>query len=161
MQPVLATLPVDVLIKIVFAIPDAQDIFAVIEALSPNYKVGPLYHLYRLSLSSRHRINLHPKLWLKPSILGSQEKFSYEAIAKFYDKVIVDADWHDLHWLKLHLNPITKIEWKIKDFPCMTEISEDWFALQITQLFVSSKQTIPLSYAVGTNYCQDYSIAHH
>ncbi|KAH9117213.1 hypothetical protein AeMF1_008981 [Aphanomyces euteiches] len=146
MHPKLATLPVDVLLKIVFAIPDAQDMFAVIEALSLKYKVGPLYHLYRLSLSSRHRINLHPKLWLKPSILGSsQDKFSYESIAKLYDKVIVEANWHDLHWLKLYLNPTAKIDWKIKDFPFMTEISEDWFDLQITQLFVSSKQTTPLS----------------
>ncbi|KAH9164729.1 hypothetical protein AeNC1_018644 [Aphanomyces euteiches] len=118
--------------------------FAFLKVLRPYNVLGSLEHLYRLSLT--HKVwDLWPWLHLNPSILGSAEQSSYEAITKYYDKVVVEPYWNDVEWLKAHLIPKTKVAWEIKDFPFTIEISDGWFDLNITQLTVSSKLKTDLS----------------
>ncbi|KAH9098816.1 hypothetical protein LEN26_016613 [Aphanomyces euteiches] len=118
--------------------------FAFLKVLRPYNVLGSLEHLSRLSLT--HKVwDLWPWLHLNPSILGSAEQSSYEAITKYYDKVVVEPYWNDVEWLKAHLIPKTKVAWEIKDFPFTIEISDGWFDLNITQLTVSSKLKTDLS----------------
>ncbi|CAK5059490.1 unnamed protein product [Aphanomyces euteiches] len=137
MQSVWITLPVDIVIKIAFAVPDAAGLLAFLKVLRPYNVLGPLEHLFRLSLT--HKVwDLWPCLRLAPSTLGSTEQSSYEFIAKYYVKVLVGPGWNDVEWLKAHLNPMAKVAWHIKDLPSTTEIADDWFDLQIPELRLSS-----------------------
>ncbi|KAG9399787.1 hypothetical protein AC1031_011210 [Aphanomyces cochlioides] len=146
MKSVWITLPVDIVIKIAFAVPDAAGLLAFLKVLHPYKALGPLEHLYRMSLT--HNVwDLWPCLRLAPSILGSTEQSSYEFIAKYYVNVLVWPDWNDVEWLKVHLNPMAKVAWEIKDLPSTTNtVADDWFDLEITQFSLSSKLNTLLSW---------------
>ncbi|KAH9142695.1 hypothetical protein AeRB84_013244 [Aphanomyces euteiches] len=119
--------PVDIIIKIAFCIPDTADLFAFLEALRPYNLLGPLDHLYQLGMRLERSFYLWPCLRLPPSLHEWSQ--SYEAIAKYYSKVII----YDFKWLKHHLNPTVKIEWVVKSFPAPWEIPKDTWELRITQ----------------------------
>ncbi|KAG9397774.1 hypothetical protein AC1031_016624 [Aphanomyces cochlioides] len=123
-------LPVDVIIKIAFCIPVAADLFAFLEALRPYNLLGPLEHLYQLGMRLDRSFYLWPCLRLPPSL--DEWSVSYEAIAKYYSKVII-YDFKHATWLKYHLNPTVKIEWVVKNFPAAWEIPEDIWELRIIQ----------------------------
>ncbi|CAK4700515.1 unnamed protein product, partial [Aphanomyces euteiches] len=122
--------PVDIIIKIAFCIPDTADLFAFLEALRPYNLLGPLEHLYQLGMRLERSFYLWPCLRLPPSLHDWSQP--YEAIAKYYSKVII-YDFKHATWLKHHLNPTVKIEWVVKSFPAPWEIPKDTWELRITQ----------------------------
>ncbi|KAH9186401.1 hypothetical protein AeNC1_011623 [Aphanomyces euteiches] len=127
-------LPVDILAKIAFAIPDAEDVFAFLEALYPYDLLGPLECLYQLWLEC-DQSDLWPSLCLKPWTLESELCSAYEAIAKYYSIVELD-DFYNVEWLKKYVNPMAQIEWRINHFPVAMEIVDAWSDLTITWLYV-------------------------
>ncbi|KAH9120010.1 hypothetical protein LEN26_011328 [Aphanomyces euteiches] len=133
MKPAWAKIPVDVVLKMAFFIPDADTLFAVLEALQPYNVLGPLEHLHRLGLVE-NRLLLWPSLVLNPSILDSVNSSSYEAIAKFYSEVVVENVWHDVAWLQTYLNPKAKMQWRVTNPPESMEALNAWEDFHITQL---------------------------
>ncbi|KAG9402890.1 hypothetical protein AC1031_006436 [Aphanomyces cochlioides] len=130
--PVCSLLPVDVIVKIAFSIPVAADLFAFLVALRPYNLQGPLEHLYQLGLKLDRSFYLWPCLLLPPSL--EEWSTSYEAIAKYYSKVVIEY-LGQATWLKKHLNPQTKIEWDVDEFPTsVSEIADEAWDLRITRV---------------------------
>ncbi|KAH9180180.1 hypothetical protein AeNC1_017176 [Aphanomyces euteiches] len=96
--PLVLTMPVDVILKIAFSIPNAADFFAFLESLHPYGVLGPLEHLYQLSLTQRQS-ELWPNLKIDSMALKQERRTHYEIIAKYYPKVILD-DILDVQWVK-------------------------------------------------------------
>ncbi|KAG9397834.1 hypothetical protein AC1031_016544 [Aphanomyces cochlioides] len=114
-----AKIPVDIITKIAFSIPDAVDLFAFLEVLRP----------YNLLVS-------HSSLWpnLRINSKTSAHLSEIEEIVKYYANVSVEDDWIDAEWLKTHLNPMTNIEWDVYSFPIPTETLDDLYDVRITRL---------------------------
>ncbi|KAG9397842.1 hypothetical protein AC1031_016552 [Aphanomyces cochlioides] len=132
MKPDWVALLPDIVVKIAFSIPDAKDLLAFLKALGPYNLLGPLEYLYQLSLS-RHCMDLWPVLRLRPSILGSVRKTSFEAIAKFYGDVILQEDWDNVEWLKTYLNPMAQIEWNLNVYRSR-DVVDGWSDMRITRM---------------------------
>ncbi|KAG9397791.1 hypothetical protein AC1031_016641 [Aphanomyces cochlioides] len=133
--PACSMLPMDVVMKIAFAIPDADDLFAFLEVLSPLNNLGPLEDLYQLSKSNDHE-DLWPTLCLGPSTPDTSCRSSFEAITKLYLHVAVE-DTCDAQWLLEHLNSIATVEWTINTLSAIKELPDGWFDLPITRLIVN------------------------
>ncbi|KAH9185632.1 hypothetical protein AeNC1_012391, partial [Aphanomyces euteiches] len=131
-----SVLPLDIVMKIAFYIPDAPDLFAYLEGLRALSSLGDLEHLYQLVLSQRHS-DLWPRLHINSSILESTLRSSYEAIAKYYLNIVV-KDVNDVAWVKKHVRSMTDIEWIMTILPVTTDIADDWTDMCITRLSVSS-----------------------
>ncbi|KAG9397835.1 hypothetical protein AC1031_016545 [Aphanomyces cochlioides] len=147
-KPKLITLPIEAIIKIVFAIPDAKDLFAFLEALRPHIDLGPLDNLYSLSLAHEHEV-FWPKLYLEPSILDSIDRSAFEALARHYPIVRVRNVWQDAAWLKSHLKPTAKITWDIENYPAVINIEDDWSNLRITRLKVAMVENLPFCWDIA------------
>ncbi|KAG9397847.1 hypothetical protein AC1031_016557 [Aphanomyces cochlioides] len=119
MKWVWSALPVDIVVKIALFIPNPEDLFAFLQVLRP--------------LSD---LDLWPPLFLNSSILGSHNMISYETIVKYYANVIVEEIWDDVDWLKMHLNPRTKMEWSIHDSSVTGDTFKAFADLRITGLTV-------------------------
>ncbi|KAH9153903.1 hypothetical protein AeRB84_003923 [Aphanomyces euteiches] len=126
------TLPTDVIITIAFFIPDAADLFTYLEALRVFNVLGPLEHLHKLGTKRRHQ-DLWPSLTITTATLQSQFILSYEAIVKYYARVVIH-DISDFQWLRTHLNPKVQVEWNANDLPVPEEILDNWTDLRITRL---------------------------
>ncbi|KAF0723648.1 hypothetical protein Ae201684P_007314 [Aphanomyces euteiches] len=135
MKSVWSTLPADLVIKIAFALPKANDLFALLEVLRPHINLGPLESLYRLSLTRNHS-DLWPSLCLKPSILSSQEISTFQDVAQYYKNVQIKDFWSSdgVEWLKANLNPMATIQWKVQDSSVMADVGSDWSELRIHSL---------------------------
>ncbi|KAF0723439.1 hypothetical protein Ae201684P_006916 [Aphanomyces euteiches] len=96
--PLVLTMPVDVILKIAFSIPNAADFFAFLESLHPYGVLGPLEHLYQLSLTQRQS-ELWPNLKIYSMALKQERRTHYEIIAKYYPKVMLD-DILNVQWVK-------------------------------------------------------------
>ncbi|KAH9163464.1 hypothetical protein LEN26_000506 [Aphanomyces euteiches] len=130
-------LPIDVVLNAASFL-SSKDMFAFLEALHPYINLGPLEHLYRLGLTHNHK-KLWPSLYLHPTMLGSEYQSLYEAIAKYYKNVVLEANWQDVLWLQTQLNPLAKLEWSITDFFVPTWISDDWVVSRIHGIVFLSK----------------------
>ncbi|KAH9115223.1 hypothetical protein AeMF1_010740 [Aphanomyces euteiches] len=117
-----------------------NDIIAFVEALRPNVILEPLEHLYRLGLT-HNSVKIWPSLCLEPTMLGSEYLSSYEAIAGYYGKVVLEDNWQDVTRLKMHLNPTAVIEWRSSNFSVPTWISDEWVVSRITGIEFSSETT--------------------
>ncbi|KAH9185724.1 hypothetical protein AeNC1_012300 [Aphanomyces euteiches] len=134
--PACLMLPVDVVMKIAFAIPDADDFFAFLEVLiSPLNNLGPLEPLHQLGKSVDHE-DLWPTLCLGSSTPDTSSRSSFEAITKLYLHVAVD-DTCDAQWLLGHLNSMATVEWTINRLSAINELPDGWFDLPITRLIVN------------------------
>ncbi|KAF0731354.1 hypothetical protein Ae201684P_007205 [Aphanomyces euteiches] len=136
-----SVLPLDVVMKIAFYIPDAPDLFAYLEGLRTLRSLGDLEHLYQLGLSQRHS-DLWPRLLINSSILESTLRSSYEAIAKYYVNIVV-KDVNDVVWVKKHVHFMTDIEWIMTILPVTTDIANNWTDMRITRLSVGSECEAP------------------
>ncbi|KAG9397836.1 hypothetical protein AC1031_016546 [Aphanomyces cochlioides] len=135
MQPAMLSLPVDIIVKIAFLIPNAGDLFAFLEALHPFNILGPLEHLFCLD-STELCARLWPTLRLSSLLINSAYLPSLEAILKYYGTIEVDGIWNDVTWLKKHLHPTTNIEWMIGSDRPPVEIGADWTCLRITRVSI-------------------------
>ncbi|CAK4657821.1 unnamed protein product, partial [Aphanomyces euteiches] len=125
--------PVDVVIKIAFAIPDAKDLFAFLEALRLCIDLGPLEHLYQLCLKQDH-FDVWPALKLTSAARDKLSLPHYESIAKYYSRVIVNDARFSVEWLRTHLNSMATIEWNAGEIPVTEENLDEWQDLRITGL---------------------------
>ncbi|KAG9399785.1 hypothetical protein AC1031_011208 [Aphanomyces cochlioides] len=135
MKSVWSTVPVDLVIKIAFALPNASDLFALLEVLRPHINLGPLEPLYRLGLTHNHS-DLWPSLCLEPSILSSQEISAFEEVAQYYKNVQTKEFWSSdgVEWLKANLNPMATIQWELPKYPSIVDIGSNWSDLRIHSL---------------------------
>ncbi|KAH9125432.1 hypothetical protein AeMF1_003942 [Aphanomyces euteiches] len=133
-------LPLDIIVKIAFSIPDTEDLFAFLEALRPAIDLGPLEHLNQLGPT---KSDLWPSLRLNASILDLPTRSSFEAIAQYYSNVIVEDVWENVGWLKSHLNPTAKIVWAFKKYKSPVDRMDDWSDLRITRLVSSRRYKDP------------------
>ncbi|CAK5191721.1 unnamed protein product, partial [Aphanomyces euteiches] len=78
-KTILAKLPIEVLVKIVFSIPDAAEMLAFLELLRPYVTLGPLEYLYQLGCSMDHD-DLWPTLLLCEETLETLSGTPHEAI---------------------------------------------------------------------------------
>ncbi|KAF0731359.1 hypothetical protein Ae201684P_006737 [Aphanomyces euteiches] len=138
----MAMLPVDLMAKIVFFIPDSEDVFALLDILRPHIAFGPLGDLYQLGLTHDHS-SLWPRLTLDCSMNDTLSIALYESIAKYYSHVLVNVSWYSIDWLKKHLNPTTTIEWMAQEFPVTLENIHDWADLPITRLYLFLESDTP------------------
>ncbi|KAH9103699.1 hypothetical protein AeMF1_020036 [Aphanomyces euteiches] len=132
-QSAMLSLPVDIIVKIAFLIPNADDLFAFLEALQPFNELGPLEHLFCLD-STELCSSLWPTLRLSSSLINSAYRLSLEAILKYYGTIEVDGILNDVKWLKKHLHPTTNVEWLIESDQPPVEILVDWTCLRITRV---------------------------
>ncbi|KAH9188653.1 hypothetical protein AeNC1_009368, partial [Aphanomyces euteiches] len=130
-----STLPADLVIKIAFALPNASDLFALLEVLRPHINLGPLEPLYRLGLTYDHS-DLWPSLRLGPSTLSSQDCSLIQEVTQFYGSVEIKEFWSSegVEWLKANLNPMATIQWEIRDPPAMSNFAGNWSDLRIHSL---------------------------
>ncbi|KAH9115221.1 hypothetical protein AeMF1_010738 [Aphanomyces euteiches] len=135
MKSVWSTLPVDLVIKIAFALPNASDLFALLEVLRPHINLGPLESLYRLGLTHNHT-DLWPSLCLKSSLLSSQEISTFANVAQYYKDVQIKEFWSSegVEWVKSNLNPMATIQWEVQNFPFVVDIGCNWSDLRIHSL---------------------------
>ncbi|KAF0731358.1 hypothetical protein Ae201684P_006867 [Aphanomyces euteiches] len=136
------TLPVDAIIKIVFFIPDPEDLFAFLGTLRPHIALGPLEDLYQLGLAHDHS-SLWPALTLDCLMKDTLSIVLCESIAKLYSQVLINDSWFSVDWLKKHLNPIAAIEWGSDEFPSTIAKKDDWVDLRITRLYLFNKKDTP------------------
>ncbi|KAH9186402.1 hypothetical protein AeNC1_011624 [Aphanomyces euteiches] len=136
-----STLPVDVIVKIAFAISSPADLVAFLDALRPYNLLGPLEDLYNLTRTCQLD-DLWPSLRLTSELLVSPNRSSYEEIAKFYTNVVVQK-LSDVEWLKAHLNTKAKIQWTFTTSPLTMEIVESWFDLNITSIVIMNQFALP------------------
>ncbi|KAH9098160.1 hypothetical protein LEN26_016666 [Aphanomyces euteiches] len=126
----------DVTSKIAFFIAESDDLFAFLEALRPFHLLGPLEHLWQLSLT-HSRARLWPKLALSALDLTSMTTLrAVEAIAKHYSCVSV-TNSNDIKWLQTHLHPKVKLEWSIESDPLSMQYWNDWSSLHTTKLSIT------------------------
>ncbi|KAH9116095.1 hypothetical protein LEN26_012937 [Aphanomyces euteiches] len=137
-------LPIDIIIKIAFVIPDATDLFAFLEAFRPYLALGPLEHLVQLSLTHKYS-DFWPWLRLSSS-LGELSMPLIAPIAKFYANVLVDDTWHDVEWLKAYLSPVAKIEWCVNGFPTTIDRIDAWTDLPISSLKLTVSSDSPANW---------------
>ncbi|KAH9101177.1 hypothetical protein Ae201684P_007362 [Aphanomyces euteiches] len=135
-------LPVDVILKIAFLLPDFKDVFALIDIFRPQIAFEPLEDLYQLGLTHDHS-SLWPRLTLDCSMNDTMSITLYESILKLYSHVLVVDSWYSVDWLKKHLNPTTTIEWMAQEFPVTLENIHDWADLPITRLHLSIERDTP------------------
>ncbi|KAH9104563.1 hypothetical protein AeMF1_019382 [Aphanomyces euteiches] len=135
MKSVWSALPVDLVIKIAFALPNANDLFALLKVLRPHINLGPLESLYRLGLTHNHS-DLWPSLCLKPSILSSQDCSLFKDVAQYYKNVQIKDFWSSegVEWLKSNLNPKATIQWELLKYPSIVDIGSNWSDLRIHSL---------------------------
>ncbi|KAH9153251.1 hypothetical protein AeRB84_004461 [Aphanomyces euteiches] len=126
-------LPVDIVLKIAFLIPDAADLFSFLEVLHPFPVLGPLKHLYLLGHHIKHA-HLWPRLCLNSDIFGNETYASLEAIAKYYTHIDI-VKWHDMAWFKENLNPTASIEWCLQDFQAIMEMVAIWPGIRISSIY--------------------------
>ncbi|KAH9186400.1 hypothetical protein AeNC1_011622 [Aphanomyces euteiches] len=123
-------LPVEVVVKIAFAIPDPDDLFDFLEALRPYKVLGPLEDLYQLGLAFAHS-DLWPLLRIPYVMTKSPKRHWYDNIARYYPKVVVEGKL-DVEWLKKigvqSIELIMTLEWPLVG---------DWASLTITEFTVS------------------------
>ncbi|KAH9183563.1 hypothetical protein AeNC1_014461, partial [Aphanomyces euteiches] len=134
--------PVDVVIKIAFAIPDAKDLFAFLEALRLCIDLGPLEHLYQLCLKQDH-FDVWPALKLTSAARDKLSLPHYESIAKYYSRVIVNDARFSVEWLRTHLNSMATIEWNAGEIPVTEENLDERQDLRITGLNVYIDEDTP------------------
>ncbi|CAK4220717.1 unnamed protein product, partial [Aphanomyces euteiches] len=109
--PSCSFLPADILVNVAIFIADADDMFSFLEALHPLNILGPLEQIYKLGAKQKHA-NLWPSLRIETRSRNSRSRRLYEAIARYYPKVVV-TDVEDIEWLKkLHID---YIEWILTD----------------------------------------------
>ncbi|CAK4339510.1 unnamed protein product, partial [Aphanomyces euteiches] len=135
-------LPIDVVVKLAFAIPNGNDLFALIEALRPYMDLGPLEHLVQLSLIHPPS-EVWPSLKLSAVMTDATSIASSEAIAKYYSHVIVDDSWNDVEWLKTNLAPEATIQWCVNRFPTTIDSMDSWTNLRITVLIPTLNSDTP------------------
>ncbi|KAF0723446.1 hypothetical protein Ae201684P_007263 [Aphanomyces euteiches] len=136
-------LPVDIIVKIAFYIPDATDFFKFLEALRPCYMLGPLEHLYKLGLTY-DRNELWPILVLKSSLVDSVDRYAFEEIVKCYSHVEVEEVWTNVEWLQKNISPWTKIDWIIRNSIPTAKVLDDLINVRITRLsFVFYDEVAP------------------
>ncbi|KAH9107216.1 hypothetical protein AeMF1_017379, partial [Aphanomyces euteiches] len=139
-------LPDDVVLKIALAIPEAEDVFAFLEALRPYINLGPLEHLYKLGLT-HNRSELWPTLRIRQSDLDSPDRSLYEAIAEYYTNVRACCLWDEIKWLETNLNRNVSIEWFMDDMPYKDYIDDAFYLLPITRLDVNIEAYEPLEWS--------------
>ncbi|KAH9103193.1 hypothetical protein LEN26_015348 [Aphanomyces euteiches] len=129
-------LPVDIIIKIAFLLPDLKDVFALLNALRPHIALEPLEYLYQLSLTHDHS-SLWTTLTLASSMNDTISIVLYESIAKYYSSVVVEDSWFSIDWLKKHLHSMATIQWDAQEFPLTDDNVDEWADLRITDLYLS------------------------
>ncbi|KAH9123335.1 hypothetical protein LEN26_009963 [Aphanomyces euteiches] len=133
--PSCSFLPADILVNVAIFIADADDMFSFLEALHPLNILGPLEQIYKLGAKQKHA-NLWPSLRIETRSRNSRSRRLYEAIARYYPKVVV-TDVEDIEWLKkLHID---YIEWILTD---KWPLVRDWTSLPIRTLIQSHKADI-------------------
>ncbi|KAG9397846.1 hypothetical protein AC1031_016556 [Aphanomyces cochlioides] len=133
--PSCSFLPADILVKVAIFIADAEDLFAFLEALHRFNILGPLEQIYKLGAKQKHA-NLWPSLRIETRSRNSRRRHSYEAIARYFPKVVV-KDVEDIEWLKKL--QIEKIELILTD---KWPLVGDWTSLPIRTLIQSRKADI-------------------
>ncbi|KAH9117294.1 hypothetical protein AeMF1_008918 [Aphanomyces euteiches] len=123
-------LPVDVILKIAFLLPDLKEVLALLDTLRPFIAFGPLEDLYQLSLTHDHS-SLWPRLTLDCSMNDTMSITLYESIVKLYSHVLVVDSWYSVDWLKKHLNPMATIA---TEFPVTIDHLDDWVDLRLSRL---------------------------
>ncbi|KAH9180116.1 hypothetical protein AeNC1_017241, partial [Aphanomyces euteiches] len=132
-KTILAKLPIEVLVKIVFSIPDAAEMLAFLELLRPYVTLGPLEYLYQLGCSMDHD-DLWPTLLLCEETLETLSGTPYEAIVQYYPNLKIEFEGTEaIEWLRTHLNPRTSIEWCVNDVPAAVENVHFWANMRITK----------------------------
>ncbi|CAK4704585.1 unnamed protein product, partial [Aphanomyces euteiches] len=121
-------LPFEVIVKIAFSIEDAEDHLTFLKTIQDEIDLGPLEHLFELG-KVESKWDFWPSVCLVPPILQALPSKSLGAIAKYYPKVVVEDNF-DVDWVKENLDPMTKIEWRIKE---SSITADDWAGLRITQ----------------------------
>ncbi|KAH9130153.1 hypothetical protein LEN26_008802 [Aphanomyces euteiches] len=133
MPSVWSQLPFEVIVKIAFSIQEAEDLLTI--------DLGPLGHLIELG-KAKCDWNFWPWLCLVPPILQTLPSKSLGAIANYYYPTVVVEDYFDVNWVKENLDPMTKIEWRIKESSITTG---DWASIRITQVYVCSRDFTRIS----------------
>ncbi|KAH9130152.1 hypothetical protein LEN26_008801 [Aphanomyces euteiches] len=134
-------LPFEVIVKIAFSIEDAEDHHTFLKTIQDEIDLGPLEHLFELG-KVESKWDFWPSVCLVPPILQALPSKSLGAIAKYYPKVVVEDNF-DVDWVKENLDPMTKIEWRIKE---SSITADDWAGLRITQVCVCSRNFTRISW---------------
>ncbi|KAH9150085.1 hypothetical protein AeRB84_007017 [Aphanomyces euteiches] len=101
-------LPLDMVVKIAFFIPEWTTLELFMRALRPANSLGPLEHLWQLQHLKWNPSNLWPHL--KLSKLDEPSRLYVECIAKYYSSIQVDKSVDPL-WLQQFIRHSTCIEW--------------------------------------------------
>ncbi|KAH9144129.1 hypothetical protein AeRB84_011902 [Aphanomyces euteiches] len=121
------SLPQDLLVKIVFLIPDWPSVTALLQALRPAYVLGPLESLWQLHFQLKWRVeHLWPRLDLTK--LDAASCTHVEGIVKYYAQVTVNSKM-DVAWFRQFGHPTTSIRW---DGPI--DALNEWKSFRITSL---------------------------
>ncbi|CAK4363058.1 unnamed protein product, partial [Aphanomyces euteiches] len=102
-------LPGDIVMSIIFFIPDPLDVRKCVAALRRKVALRPLEQLYHLSLEL-----LPYEFWpcqrIDMRLSTSCSLPMYGEIMQYYSRVIV-SDFTNVQWFKQHLNRNAEIEW--------------------------------------------------
>ncbi|KAH9122167.1 hypothetical protein AeMF1_006423 [Aphanomyces euteiches] len=101
-------LPLEIIIKIAFSIPDAKDVMSFLEALRPHVDLGPLDHLTQLDLTN-NASNIWPTL--KPEKDVQRKFVGHECILQHYTAIEVNHNF-DIEWIKKHMNASAWVHWE-------------------------------------------------
>ncbi|CAK4171904.1 unnamed protein product [Aphanomyces euteiches] len=122
--------PLEIVIKITFSIPEAKDVMAFLEALRPHVDLGPLEHLTQLDLANNAG-DFWPILRLRPGI--PTKLLGHESIVKYFSKAYIENAF-DVEWVKKYLHPSVELSWMImSNFVTMGQVL-DRTGLRITSI---------------------------
>ncbi|KAH9133764.1 hypothetical protein AeRB84_020227 [Aphanomyces euteiches] len=102
-------LPGEIVMSIIFFIPDPSDVCNCVAALRRKIALRPLEKLYQLSLELMP-YQFWPCLRIDIEFSTSYLLDIYETIMQYYSRVIV-TDFTNVQWFKQHLNRNAEIEW--------------------------------------------------
>ncbi|KAG9399958.1 hypothetical protein AC1031_011424 [Aphanomyces cochlioides] len=106
-EPGTPSLPIDIVVKVAFFIPDWSTVLVQLDALRPAGVLGPLEHLWQLKALGWSEYDLWPRLDL---VRMTDAHFHVEGIAKYYSNIVVTNDAHP-EWLRDYVSPTTCIHW--------------------------------------------------
>ncbi|CAK4082422.1 unnamed protein product [Aphanomyces euteiches] len=150
------SLPLDIVVKVVFYIGEWYNVVAFLEALRPRKMLGPLEHLWQLHLMAWKAPDLWPLLDLTDS--GQAFKVHLEGIVKLYSKVLVNLTT-DVAWFRQIALPTVAVHWtcthlrsKSRPFVDLNTINQ-WKNFQIVSI---DKEAVNPKLVFETLSCLEY-----
>ncbi|KAH9151565.1 hypothetical protein LEN26_003839 [Aphanomyces euteiches] len=136
-KPGVTTLPIDVLIKIVFFITHVKDLLSFLKTLRPAINLGPLELLHQLGSTLEHS-SFWPTLLIDASTIGVLTTSPHRDIVKYYSNVTIEyGGWEIFRWMRKYLSPKAAIEWHIDTIPEKINNVDNWTSFRITDVSIA------------------------